>query len=175
MTQSPPPSNGPPNEPPEITDLIGYADLTQDAFRGVMRKVLKGVVDNGLPENHHFYISFLTQAPGVDIHQSLIEKYPNDMTIVLQNQYRDLRVTDDTLSVTLSFGGVPRILNIAFSAIYLFHDPYAQFRLEFDVTAYDDDPDDEIEDDSYLSAEIPADNEIDSSKKVVSLDHFRKK
>jgi hypothetical protein len=171
-------------EPPE--DLIGYAQFTHDAMREVMRRALRRVATEGLPEGHHFYISFLTQAPGVTIHEDLIKKYPNDMTIVLQRQFSDLRISDDFLRVTLTFGGIPRPLVIPFSAIFRFHDPYVHFMLEFEVTAYDDE-ETEGEDDMAVSASpapqaepTPSDAPVtapseDSAQKVVSLDRFRKK
>lgn len=157
-------------------DHIGYAALTQKALRGVVQQVLSKAAQEGLTGGHHFYISFLTQAPGVSVHESLIERFPHEMTIVLQNQFRDLTVTDDFFRVTLSFGGVPRTLTIPFSAIYRFTDPYMHFALEFDVTAYDE-VDEEGEDGSEPDAEAatPQAASADDTPKVISLDQFRKK
>ncbi len=117
-----------------VQDLIRYDILAQDALRGVIRKVLMEVNKAGLPGNHHFFITFLTQAPGVRISSRLKEKYPEQMTIVLQHQYWDLVVTDQLFEVGLSFGEIAEKLVIPFSAIRGFYDPSVNFELEFDVS-----------------------------------------
>src|SRR5262249_20066967 len=115
-------------------DLMDYAALTQNALRGVIRQALQRAASpGGLPGEHHFYITFLTRAPGVSIPDDLLARYPEEITIVLQHQFKDLRVTDDFVRVTLTFGGVPKILTVPYAAITRFHDPYAQFMLEFEV------------------------------------------
>lgn len=116
-------------------DLIRYDILCQEALRGVMRKVLTEVARTGLPGNHHFFITFVTGAPGVRISSRLRERYPEQMTIVLQFQYWDLKVTDSGFEVGLSFSDVPERLEIPYSAVRGFYDPSVNFELEFDVKA----------------------------------------
>jgi hypothetical protein len=114
-------------------DHIRYDILAQEALRGVMRKVLAEVARTGLPGNHHFFITFLTNAPGVRISPRLREKYPEQMTIVIQFQYWDLKVSDTGFEVGLSFSDVPERLEIPFAAVRGFYDPSVNFELEFDV------------------------------------------
>ncbi len=117
-----------------VQDLIRYDILAQEALRGVIRKVLAEVASTGLPGNHHFFITFLTGAPGVRISSRLKEKYPEQMTIVLQHQFWDMVVTDQLFEIGLSFGDVPEKLTVPFSAIRGFYDPSVNFELEFDVS-----------------------------------------
>lgn len=117
-----------------VQDLIRYDILAQEALRGVIRKVLAEVATTGLPGNHHFFITFLTGAPGVRISSRLKEKYPEQMTVVLQHQFWDMLVTDQLFEIGLSFGDVPEKLTIPFSAIRGFYDPSVNFELEFDVS-----------------------------------------
>ncbi|RJG44618.1 SspB family protein [Mesorhizobium sp. DCY119] len=114
-------------------DHIRYDILAQEALRGVMRKVLAEVARTGLPGSHHFFITFLTGAPGVRISSRLRERYPEQMTIVVQFQYWDLKVTDTGFEIGLSFSDVPEKLEIPFSAVRGFYDPSVNFELEFDV------------------------------------------
>lgn len=114
-------------------DHIRYDILAQEALRGVMRKVLAEVARTGLPGNHHFFVTFLTGAPGVRVSSRLRERYPEQMTIVIQFQYWDLKVTDTGFEVGLSFSDVPEKLEIPFSAVRGFYDPSVNFELEFDV------------------------------------------
>jgi hypothetical protein len=114
-------------------DYIRYDILAQDALRGVMRKVLAEVARTGLPGNHHFFITFLTNAPGVRISSRLRERYPEQMTIVLQFQYWDLKVTETGFEVGLSFSDIPEKLEVPFAAVRGFYDPSVNFELEFDV------------------------------------------
>lgn len=116
-----------------VQDLIRYDILAQEALRGVIRKVLAEVAKAGLPGNHHFFITFLTGAPGVRISSRLKEKYPEQMTIVLQHQFWDMHVTDQLFEVGLSFGDIPEKLTVPFSAVRGFYDPSVNFELEFDV------------------------------------------
>lgn len=114
-------------------DLIRYDILAQDALRGVIRKVISEVTRTGLPGNHHFFITFVTGAPGVRISPRLREKYPEQMTIVLQHQYWDLEVSETGFEVTLSFSDISEKLVIPFAAIRGFYDPSVNFELEFEV------------------------------------------
>lgn len=116
-----------------VQDLIRYDILAQEALRGVIRKVLAEVAKAGLPGNHHFFITFLTGAPGVRISSRLKEKYPEQMTIVLQHQFWDMNVTDQFFEIGLSFGDVPEKLVVPFAAVRGFYDPSVNFELEFDV------------------------------------------
>lgn len=116
-------------------DMIRYDILAQDALRGVIRKVLGEVMRTGLPGNHHFFITFVTGAPGVRISPRLREKYPEQMTIVLQHQYWDLEVSDTGFEVTLSFSDISEKLVVPYAAIRGFYDPSVNFELEFEVRA----------------------------------------
>ena len=114
-------------------DLIRYDLLVQDALKGVVRKVLGDAARDGLPGDHHFYISFRTDFPGVRLSPRLREKYPEDMTIVLQHQFWDLTITEQHLEVGLSFSGVPEKLFIPLDAVIGFFDPSVQFGLKFEI------------------------------------------
>ncbi|MBS0251815.1 MAG: hypothetical protein JSR78_12220 [Proteobacteria bacterium] len=111
---------------------IDYGKLQQEAMRGVVRAVLQRVVKTGLPGEHHFYISFLTQAPGVILSKRLKEKYPTEMTIVLQHRFWDLIVSDERFEVKLTFDGIPERLVVPFAAIKVFIDPSVRYGLQFD-------------------------------------------
>ena len=110
---------------------IRYDLLTQEALRGVIRKVLTMVQRSGLPGQHHLYIAFDTGAEGVIVSKRLKEQYPDEMTIVLQYQFWDLQVMNERFEVKLSFGSVPERLIVPFEAIKAFYDPSAQFGLQF--------------------------------------------
>ena len=112
-------------------DHIRYDILTQEALRGVVRTVLTDAAKNGLPGEHHFYISFDTRADGVRLSPRMLAQYPQEMTVVLQHQFWDLVVTDDGFEVGLSFGGIPERLAVPFAAINGFLDPSVQFGLQF--------------------------------------------
>ena len=114
-------------------DHIRYDLLAQDALRGVLRSVLADTAKNGLPGEHHFYISFDTNADGVRISQRLREQYPQEMTIILQHQFWDLAVSDDGFEVGLSFNGVPERLVVPFDAVKSFFDPSVEFGLQFET------------------------------------------
>ncbi|BAT59341.1 stringent starvation protein B [Variibacter gotjawalensis] len=114
-------------------DQIRYDLLVRDALRGVVKKVVADAARNGLPGDHHFFIAFYTQAPGVKMSPRLREHHPEEMTVVLQHQFWDLAVTDSGIEVGLSFKGVPEKLFIPFDAMKAFFDPSVQFGLEFEV------------------------------------------
>ncbi len=158
-------------------DHIRYDVLTQDALRGVVRKVLSEVEKTGLPGDHHFFISFATRAPGVRISKKLLDKYTEEMTIVIQNQYEGLKTSDSGFEIGLSFDGVPETLFIPFSALKGFFDPSVEFGMQFEPARTDLAPrqeqQEEIGDD-----QSPDENEKDDTpagEKVVSLDSFRNK
>lgn len=114
------------------TDHIRYDLLAQDALRGLVRKVLTDTAKSGLPGEHHFSISFRTDAEGVKLSPRLREQFPEEMTIILQYQFWDLKVTDQGFEVGLSFGGVPEKIAVPFAAIKSFFDPSVQFGLQFE-------------------------------------------
>lgn len=114
-------------------DMIRYDILVQNALRGVIRKVLTEVAKTGLPGNHHFFITFVTNAPGVKVSNRMREQYPEQMTIVLQHQFWDLDVSETAFDVGLSFSDIPEKLHVPYSAIRGFYDPSVNFELEFDV------------------------------------------
>jgi hypothetical protein len=118
---------------PTSEDLIRYDVMVQQALIGVVRKILQDAAKHGLPGEHHFYISFRTDAPGARVSSRLKEKHPEEMTIVLQHQFWDLLVTDHAFEVGLSFGGVPERLLVPFEAMTGFFDPSVQFGLKFAV------------------------------------------
>lgn len=167
-------------------DHIRYDILAQDALRGVIRKVLTEVAATGrLPGDHHFFITFLTGAPGVRISQHLKAKYPEQMTIVIQHQFWDMKITDTLFEIGLSFSDTPERLTVPFAAIRGFYDPSVNFELEFDVPLTDEDAGEEdnlAEIAAYTpppAAEKAEDGEVKEGEKkeasVVSLDAFRKK
>ncbi len=119
--------------PTPSKDLLRYDLLVQDALKGVVRKVLVDAGRDGLPGDHHFYISFRTDFPGVRLSQRMREKYPEEMTIVLQHQFWDLGITEHTFEVGLSFSGIPERLLIPFDALVGFFDPSVQFGLKFEL------------------------------------------
>jgi hypothetical protein len=117
-----------------MKDHIRYDVLARDAMRGVLRRVLEDAARQGLPGDHHFYITFLTQAEGVKLSPRLLAQYPNEMTIILQHQFWDLVVTEDHFEVGLSFGSIPEKLVVPFAAIKAFLDPSVQFGLTFETS-----------------------------------------
>ncbi len=152
-------------------DLMRYDTLARDALRGVVRAALQKVATSGLPGAHHFYITFKTQAAGVNIDSALLEKYPSDMTIVLEHQFWDLEVGETDFEVTLKFDGIPKYISVPFSAITQFHDPSVGFRLRFEP----------LHDTSHDHAGARGEAEpvdahaVTEGGEVVSLDAFRKK
>jgi hypothetical protein len=120
-------------------DHIRYDLLAQEALRGVVRHVLADAAKNGLPGDHHFYISFDTAGEGVRISPRLRGQYPEEITIILQHQFWDLSINDDGFEVGLSFGGVPERLVVPYAAIKGFFDPSVQFGLQFETIEVDAD------------------------------------
>ncbi|MEP6343350.1 MAG: ClpXP protease specificity-enhancing factor SspB [Maricaulaceae bacterium] len=110
-----------------------YEDMTQLALRGVVRDAIRRVIrEDGLPGEHHFYITFLTRYPDVVIDPTLAEKYPEEITIVLEHQFWELSAHDEYFEVTLKFGGVPKYTKVPYLALTRFHDPSVGFALQFD-------------------------------------------
>lgn len=159
------------------TDYIRYDTLIETALREVVRQAMGKVVQNGLPGEHHFYISFLTNAPGVEIPDYLKEKYPEEMTIVLQHQFFGLTVDDQGFSVMLSFNNVRERLTIPFAAITTFADPSVNFALQFQNIPSSEDADADETDESLgeKTGETGDPQEAEKRGEVISLDKFRKK
>ncbi|WP_273758366.1 SspB family protein [Bartonella sp. AU55XJBT] len=180
-----------------VKDQIRYDILVQDALRGVIRKVLSEVAKAGLPGNHHFFITFFTNAPGVKISPRLKNRYPEQMTIVLQHQFRDLSVSETAFEVTLSFREITEKLVIPFTSIQVFYDPVATFEAAFDLptklptvesenlentSSTPTAPSNKQKKENTLTKEQnlsankePSNNDTKQSADVVSLDSFRKK
>ncbi len=156
-------------------DTLRYDKMVENALRGVVRGAVQEIVENGLPGDHHFYITFLTEYPGVEIPEYLHERYPGEMTIVLQFQFEDLYVDDEVLKVSLSFNNKPELLIVPLAAISIFADPSVNFALQFQPL--DPEHGDLPDPDGGGSNEDKADNskEEETKGEVVSLDQFRKK
>ena len=178
--------------------------MVEDALRGVLRQALKITQEQGLPGSHHFYVTFDTTHQGVRMADSLRAMHPNEMTIVLQHQFWDLSVEEDSFDITLSFSGVSQPLHVPFAAVTAFADPHAKFALQFHVEFEDEDEADLDEDGEEFDQDDdfempPMDNAVvtqrlkterrapneeseesapdleEETGKVVTLDAFRKK
>ena len=167
-------------------DLMRYDQLAQNALRGVVRDALRKIQKSGLPGEHHFYIAFNTKYPGVGLSPRIAERYPREMTVVLQHQYWNLNIYEDRFEVELSFDNIPEKLIVPFNSIKGFLDPSVQFGLQFEVVPVEDEAGaktGEVIDMTNKSGgdqatdetAIPESETAESEKKVVSLDAFRKK
>jgi hypothetical protein len=165
-------------------DHIRYDLLAQEALRGVVRHVLADAAKNGLPGDHHFYISFDTGAEGVGISPKLREQYPDEITIILQHQFWDLNVSDEGFEVGLSFGGVAERLIVPYAAIKGFFDPSVQFGLQFEtIAAGTEDEKPQVAQVASAAPDVaaptsPKTPEAEADRptgEVVRLDRFRKK
>ena len=161
---------------------MGYPELMERALKSVVRAALDLIADDGLPGEHHLYITFRTEAPGVDITPRLRAQYPEEMTVVLQHQFWGLETDDDGFEVTLSFGGISERLVIPWDAMVGFVDPSVEFGLRFgtDLEAVLDGDSDEGEtgEGEAEDSEAPEADEADEAGmtgEVVTLDSFRKK
>ncbi len=162
--------------------------MVEAALRTVVRDVLADVAENGLSEPHHFYITFRTNAPGVEIPDYLLSRYPEEMIIVMQHQFWDLDVGEDRFSVTLSFNDRPERLLVPFEAVKVFADPGVEFGLQFTLSGADDEGGEAEGNQPQLlnspnrlrpvtNTEEQQDESADESAgaEIVSLDRFRKK
>lgn len=147
---------------------IDYGNLMHRAMRGLIQEVLTDVQTNGLPGAHHFFITFDTTHPKAELADWLRDRYPSEMTVVMQHWYDGLEVTDDGFSVTLNFGDAPERLYVPYDAIQTFVDPSVEFGLRFETQDTGDEDDDEISDDASAQEDAP------TAAEVVSLDNFRK-
>ncbi|WP_112323333.1 SspB family protein [Oceanibium sediminis] len=157
-----------------MTRRFHYGQLMHKALRGLMSEVLSDVAENGLPGAHHFFITFDTRHPGVDIPDYLRARHPEEMTIVLQEWFEDLTVIGDRFAVTVNFGNQPEPLVIPFDSIRTFVDPSVEFGLRFDPTDEPESPDDLDEELDDTEAEDAPDVPRSGGGDVVSLDRFRK-
>ncbi len=165
--------------PPE--SLLPYDQWTEEALRHVVVRALEHAAEHGIPGEHHFYVTFRTDFPGVLIPPRLKAQYPHEITIVLQHQFWDLRVDEeaDMFSVGLSFGGVPAVLAVPLASITGFSDPFIRYNLRFNA------PEAWPEDDMDVAPDVENDEEAaptpedimrpDAAPQVVSLDAFRKR
>ncbi|MGB0720412.1 MAG: SspB family protein [Bdellovibrionales bacterium] len=168
-------------------DILRYDKMVENALRGVVKKSVEEVISHGLPGDHHFYITFLTDYPGVKIPDYLRDRYPGEMTIVLQYQFSDLYVDKEKMQVTLSFNNVPEKLEVPLAAISIFADPSVNFALQFQplgdaldeadlaALAHDDDDDDPDGDGAPSGKGGGSKGDDGEMGQVVSLDKFRKK
>jgi hypothetical protein len=151
--------------------LIPYDEIVQEALRDVVGRVLGEVErSGGLPGSHHFYITFKTRLVGVQIPAHLIERFPDEMTIVIQHRFWDLKVEQDAFSVGLSFGGVPSTLRVPFAAVTQFHDPAVEFSLTFQANAPH-----LREEHEHAENDAPTAEVSDDGSNVVNVDFTRKK
>ena len=147
---------------------IDYGNLMHRAMRGLIQSVLTEVAEEGLPGAHHFFITFDTTHPDVQIADWLKERYPTEMTVVIQHWFENLSVTDEGFSVTLNFGNNPEPMVIPFDALRTFVDPSVEFGLRFETQEQDEDEEDE-------DIEVEAEDEpARQDAEIVSLDQFRK-
>ncbi|HHS89505.1 MAG TPA: hypothetical protein ENJ26_03975 [Rhodobacteraceae bacterium] len=162
-----------------MTDTIDYGNLMHRAMRGLIQEVLEDVAKDGLPGDHHFFITFDTRHPDVDIADWLSDRYPEEMTVVMQHWFQNLDVTDEGFSVTLNFGDNPEPLYIPYDAILTFVDPSVEFGLRFETQDDEDEDGQETaetgQENSARAVSKPADTEeTPKDAEVVSLDSFRK-
>ena len=157
-----------------VTQTIDYGNLMHRAMRSLIQNVLIKVAAEGLPGDHHFFITFDTMHPDVEIADWLSDRYPGDMTVVVQHWFDNLVVTDEGFTITLNFGDNPETLYIPYDAIQTFVDPSVEFGLRFESQDDDDDTDaDEAPMDEMAEAE-PDESDQRQEAEVVSLDQFRK-
>ncbi|UWR93736.1 hypothetical protein K4K96_06670 [Phaeobacter inhibens] len=154
---------------------IDYGNLMHSAMRGLIRSVLDGVAEHGLPGNHHFFITFDTSHPDAELADWLSDRYPGEMTVVMQHWFDNLDVGEDGFAITLNFGDAPEPLYIPYDAIKTFVDPSVEFGLRFESPEDDEEVEEivaELDDDIEIEVdEDPADKK---PADVVSLDSFRK-
>ena len=154
-----------------MADEIDYGNLMHNAMRSLIQDVLTEVKNNGLPGEHHFFITFDTNHVGVEMAPWLKDRYPTEITVVMQHWYDDLEVKDDGFSVTLNFGDTPEHLVIPYEAILTFVDPSVEFGLRFETNEEDEDTDEQK---PTVSKESNKDDTKKETGQVVSLDNFRK-
>ena len=159
-----------------MTDTLDYGSLMHRAMRGLIFNVLEQVRDHGLPGNHHFFITFDTTHPDVQLADWLKDRYPEEMTVVIQHWFDNLVVREDGFSITLNFGDQPEPIQIPFDAIQTFVDPSVEFGLRFENQDMDEIEEESEADETEPSAEATetSDEEPRQEAEVVSLDQFRR-
>ena len=159
-----------------MTDTLDYGSLMHRAMRGLIFNVLEQVRDHGLPGNHHFFITFDTTHPDVQLADWLKDRYPEEMTVVIQHWFDNLEVREDGFSITLNFGDQPEPIQIPFDAIQTFVDPSVEFGLRFENQDMDEIEQEAEADETEPSAEATetSDAEPRQEAEVVSLDQFRR-
>lgn len=155
-----------------MTRQLDYAQHMRRAMHGLIREVLSTVAREGLPGDHHFYVTFVTMHPDVEMADALSDRFPEEMTIVLQHEYRDLKVSEDGFSVVLSFADRPQALYVPFDAVRTFVDPSVSFGLQLEAHGADDAPAPAPE--PVPDEEGEPEPEERGDAEVVSLDKFRK-
>ena len=156
-----------------MTETIDYGNLMHRAMRGLIQEVLTGIASSGLPGEHHFFITFDTMHPDVEIADWLSDRYPGEMTVVIQHWFDNLIVTDEGFTITLNFGDNPETLYVPYDSIQTFVDPSVDFGLRFETqdSDQDDDAPEAPMDEMVQAAPAP---EPRQDAEVVSLDKFRK-
>ena len=158
-----------------MSGSIDYGNLMHEAMRGLIRKVLDDVVVNGLPGSHHFFITFDTAHPDAELADWLSDRYPGEMTVVMQHWFDNLQVNDDGFGITLNFGDAPEPLYIPYDAIRTFVDPSVEFGLRFEQQEGEEDAGDKADEAEPKDAELVEVAEKSAGDaEVVSLDAFRK-
>ena len=140
--------------------IIDYDALTIQAMRSLVRKVLNDISLNGLPDKHHFYITYITNFKNVEIPAFLKEKYPDEMTIIIEHSFWDLNINKDSFAIKLSFDGIKYKLSIPFNSLVSFSDPYANFHLKFPKVDYNE--------------KIKKENEINNKENIINIKDFKK-
>ncbi|MFA8442698.1 SspB family protein [Yoonia sp.] len=158
-----------------MASTIDYGNLMHRAMRGLIQQVLTNVQKDGLPGQHHFFITFDTMHPDVEIADWLSDRYPGEMTVVIQHWFDNLDVTNEGFTITLNFGDNPETLYIPYDAIKTFVDPSVEFGLRFETQDEDDDAEDADVAEAPMDVMVePDDNDAPKEAEVVSLDQFRK-
>lgn len=152
-----------------MSKSIDYGNLMHRAMRGLIQTVLSDVAKNGLPGDHHFFITFDTTVEGVKMADWLRSRYPSEMTLVIQHWFENLTVTNDGFSVTLNFGNNPEPLTVPFDAVRTFVDPSVEFGLRFETHEAEDDDEDDTGDEDPDDDPPPH-----QDAQIVRLDKFRK-
>lgn len=156
-----------------MTDKIDYGNLMHRAMRGLIQEVLLGIAKDGLPGEHHFFITFDTMHPDVEIADWLSDRYPGEMTVVIQHWFDNLTVTDEGFTITLNFGDSPETLYVPYDSIQTFVDPSVEFGLRFESqTEAGTDEIPEAPMDEMVEPDEPTEERKEAE--VVSLDQFRK-
>jgi len=156
-----------------VSETIDYGNLMHTAMRGLIQSLLNRIAKDGLPGEHHFFITFDTMHPDVEIADWLSDRYPGEMTVVIQHWFDNLVVTDEGFSITLNFGDNPEPLYIPYDSIQTFVDPSVEFGLRFESQEEaGDDPVKEAPMDEMV--EEPQEDSAPKEAEVVSLDQFRK-